>query len=153
MLCISFFRTDSSLCIYNWLVTEAKASLTRRCLIGFSPLAKSFLLLGISIFQFFITKVMKFMTLSDIYYFFRHSINQVGEVISNVFLQSVYARTTFFATFWFPWSCSDQYILGHIFLLLCLFRYYGISTFLSYLIPNPFFLINEQFNFKQFYLA
>ena len=34
-----------------------------------------------------------------------------------------------------------------------LFEFYGISTFVGYLMPNPFYYTNNQFFFKQFSLA
>ena len=38
-------------------------------------------------------------------------------------------------------------------LFVCLFGFYGISTFVGYLTPNPFFYVNNQFFFKEFSLA
>ena len=39
-----------------------------------------------------------------------------------------------------------------VILFICLFGFYGMSTFVGYLMPNPFYT-NEQFYFKQFPLA
>ena len=36
---------------------------------------------------------------------------------------------------------------------VCLFVFYGISTFVGYLMPNSFFFTNKQFYFKQFRVA
>ena len=45
--------------------------------------------------------------------------------------------------------CELKYQLG---VFICLFGFYGITTFVGYLMPNDFYT-NKQFYFKQFSLA
>ena len=72
------------------------------------------------------------MTLSDIFYIFRHSIIQVyGDYIIG-FLQSIYAMDTFSSLFSSPWGCDDLYILGHLlFIFHC-----RILSFLSEIVHH-----------------
>ena len=46
---------------------------------------------------------------------------------------------------------SVGYVENHL-MVGCLFCFYGNSTFVGYLMPNPFYT-NNQFYFKQFNLA
>ena len=51
------------------------------------------------------------------------------------------------------WPCANEWIvLDTISGLVRLFGFYGISTLVGYLMPNPFYA-NKQFYFKQFSLA
>ena len=63
-------------------------------------------------------------------------------------MQLVYSTAT---ADWAQYN-TDNIIVKIICLFACLFGFYGISTFLCYLMPNPF-LYNKQFLFKQFSLA
>ena len=49
-------------------------------------------------------------------------------------------------------TCSNIYIYVYVSAFVCLFCFFGNSTFAGYLMPNPFYTY-EQFSFKQISLA
>ena len=49
-------------------------------------------------------------------------------------------------------TISYWYISKSSYMIVCLFVCYGISTFVGYLMPNPFYS-NKYFYFKQFHLG
>ena len=84
-----YLMIASNLKISLWIFTSSKVCPTR---FNFT-------------FQIFMSFVMKFMTLSDSLYIFRHSIIKVCIIILSIFLQSIHMATFFHFVFTFLKMC------------------------------------------------
>ena len=92
------------------------AIINRRCFWIFTS-AKIFLPAVISIYQFFMASVMKFITLSDILYIFRYLIVQVFMTISYSFCCWSMPWLNFSVLFCSLWGCAEQCTVSYLFLL------------------------------------